>query len=370
MAYYTYLFSPDTHEAFVQTPRDNAGVRERHQNAAARLRPGDVLVCYLTQVSRWLGLLRVVDGRPFKDETLDPYVVRLRVEPLTFAEDMEHAIPIRVPEVWRTLSFTLDQEVGSRAWTGKIRGSLVPLDQDDGKFLEELLMSQGAERRAYPLSSEDQQKLDSFAKLDRLQVRRADSDVPVSVPEPEPDGDDAAADGVPGRTSHQMQATLARLGIDLGLDVWAPRADRERMLATLDRGDIAFLDRLPLNYDEVTLRTIENIDVLWLRGRSIVRAFEVEHTTSVYSGILRMADLLALQPNMAIRLHLVAPSERRDKVFSELRRPVFSLLERGPLAQLCTYLSYDGVDELAALPNLQHMRDSVIDEYVEEADEV
>jgi hypothetical protein len=39
---------------------------------------------------------------------------------------------------------------------------------------------------------------------------------------------------------------------------------------------------------------IERIDVLWLKGRSIKRAFEVEHTTSIYSGILRMADLLAL----------------------------------------------------------------------------
>ena len=46
--------------------------------------------------------------------------------------------------------------------------------------------------------------------------------------------------------------------------------------------------------------------------RSIVRAFEVEHTTAVYSGLLRMADLLALQPNMDIRLHIVAPDERRD----------------------------------------------------------
>ena len=92
------------------------------------------------------------------------------------------------------------------------------------------------------------------------------------------------------------------------------------------------LDRLPLNYDDTTLRTIEQIDVIWLRGRSIVRAFEVEHTTSVYSGILRMADLLALQPNMDIRLHIVAPVSKRDKVFSEIRRPVFSLLERGPLA--------------------------------------
>ena len=142
------------------------------------------------------------------------------------------------------------------------------------------------------------------------------------------------------------------------------------MLATIQPQGIEFLDELPLNYDEVTLRTIENIDVLWLRGRSIVRAFEVEHTTAVYSGLLRMADLLALQPNMDIKLHIVAPSERRKKVFDELRRPVFSLLERGPLAELCTYLSYEGLDELAALPNLQHMRDSVIDEYVEEPEEV
>lgn len=96
---------------------------------------------------------------------------------------------------------------------------------------------------------------------------------------------------------------------------------------------IAFLDDLPLNYDQTTLDTIEQIDVIWLKRRSIARAFEVEHTTAVYSGLLRMADLLALQPNMDIRLHIVAPDERRDKVFREMLRPVFSLLDRGPLAR-------------------------------------
>ena len=87
---------------------------------------------------------------------------------------------------------------------------------------------------------------------------------------------------------------------------------------------------MPLNYDETTLSTIEQIDVIWLKGRSIVRAFEVEHTTSVYSGLLRMADLLALQPNMNINLHIVAPDNRQEKVFQEIQRPVFSLLEKGP----------------------------------------
>jgi hypothetical protein len=38
-----------------------------------------------------------------------------------------------------------------------------------------------------------------------------------------------------------------------------------------------------------------------------VRAFEVEHTTAIYSGLLRMADLLSLVPNMDIKLHIVAP---------------------------------------------------------------
>lgn len=132
--------------------------------------------------------------------------------------------------------------------------------------------------------------------------------------------------------------------------------------------DAPTLLELPLNYDDTTLRTIEQIDVLWLRGRSIVRAFEVEHTTSVYSGILRMADLLALQPNMDIRLHIVAPLAKQEKVFNEIRRPVFSLLERGPLAESCTYLSYDSLRELAAQKHIAHLSDSVLDEYAEEAE--
>jgi len=85
-------------------------------------------------------------------------------------------------------------------------------------------------------------------------------------------------------------------------------------------------------------------------------------------GLLRMADLLALQPNMDIRLHIVAPTAKREKVFQEIRRPVFSLLERGPLSELCTYLSYDGLRDLAEEKHLSHLSDSVLDEYAEEAE--
>lgn len=42
-------------------------------------------------------------------------------------------------------------------------------------------------------------------------------------------------------------------------------------------------------------------------------------------------------------------------------------MKRRPLAKTCTYLSYDSVKEVAALPHLARVNDSVLDEYEEEA---
>ena len=71
----------------------------------------------------------------------------------------------------------------------------------------------------------------------------------------------------------------------MGFKIWIPRGDRGRVRELVNEKERpAFLEDLPLNYDTTTIDTIELIDVLWLKGRSIVRAFEVEHTTAVYSG--------------------------------------------------------------------------------------
>ena len=56
------------------------------------------------------------------------------------------------------------------------------------------------------------------------------------------------------------------------------------------------------------------------------------------------------------------------RFFQEIRRPVFSLLEKGPLAESCTYLSYDSLRELGAQKHLAHLSDTVLDEYAEEAE--
>jgi hypothetical protein len=199
-------------------------------------------------------------------------------------------------------------------------------------------------------------------------VKREDIDITVTIPSDKPEVDTDNSLKISVRESHRIQALLADIGFRMGMKIWIPRSDRHAVLKKWNKSEIDILNRLPLNYDDTTLKTIEQIDVLWLDRRSIVRAFEIEHTTAVYSGILRMADLLALQPNMRIKLHIVAPSEKREKVFQEIRRPVFSLLESGPLAESCTYLSYDSIEELASQKLLDHLSDSVLDDFSEKVE--
>ncbi len=107
-------------------------------------------------------------------------------------------------------------------------------------------------------------------------------------------------------------------------------------------------EQLPQQFDPATNRTIELIDLLWLQGNAIVAAFEIESTTSIYSGLLRMSDLVSMQPNIATPLFLVAPEERRDKVILQVNRPTFERMEP-PLVDVCRYISFEDLrDSLAA----------------------
>lgn len=199
-------------------------------------------------------------------------------------------------------------------------------------------------------------------------VKRPERSVSVSVPAISEEETSEKMKATEMRESLQIQAALAEIGARMGLSIWLPKADRARILNVWRPAADVLLEELPLNYENTTLRTVEQIDVLWLKKRSIVRAFEVEHTTSIYSGLLRMADLVALQPNLNINLHIVAPAAKRERVFQEIRRPVFSLLEPRPLADICTYLSYESIRDLVGAKHLDRLSDAVIEDYEERAE--
>jgi hypothetical protein len=174
----------------------------------------------------------------------------------------------------------------------------------------------------------------------------------VSIPEPEPEPEEASApiadstETVASTTRHtEIQFHLLSLGAEMGFDLWVARNDRNKKWTNQTLGELpGMVPELPTQFNRATNQTIELIDVLWLKGNSIVAAFEVESTTSIYSGLLRMSDLLALQPNLEIDLFLVAPDDRRDKVEQELLRPTFSLREK-PLSTVCGFLAFSKLTE-------------------------
>jgi hypothetical protein len=278
----------------------------------------------------------------------------------------EKAVPIKEDELWNHLSFTKGYEKGTSAWAQRVKGSLSVMSDDDARLIHAVLTRQASGgARSYPYDVETYQGFLARA------VPTTTQPVSVTVPTDSKDAEPVAApeEQVKAtRESIKIQALLAQIGARMGFQIWIPKADRTAVLGEMSGERPDLLERLPLNYDETTIRTIEQIDVLWLKSRSIRRAFEVEHTTSIYSGLLRMADLLTLQPNMNIRLHIVAPASRREKVFQEITRPVFSLLvENEPLSKRCTFMPYDDVRALAETPNLSYLSDRVIEEYEESA---
>jgi len=363
MTFFTNLFSPDTYETFSRSDRTVSGFSKHQLAWAKRINKGDRFVCYMTKLGRWVGVLEVLsecypDDSPLYFPDDDPYVIRFKVRPVVWLPK-DQAIPIREKHIWDTLSFTKGIDQKSTTWTGKVRISLNKLSDEDGQFLQDQLLAQQSAGHRYPVDE------DEYRRWLAQKVRRADKVVPVTVPADDEEPDDSEDKSQSVRESITIQALLAIIGEKMGFNIWVPKADRPAVLKEWTPADKALVNTLPLNYNEPTLQTIEQIDVLWLKGRAIVRAFEVEHTTAVYSGILRMADLLALQPNMDIKLHLVAPEARKTKVMGEIQRPVFSLLEKGPLSEYCTFLPYGSLRELSKLKHLQYLSDEVLEEYAE-----
>lgn len=126
-------------------------------------------------------------------------------------------------------------------------------------------------------------------------------------------------------THTDVQASLRDLGHALGFDVWIAANDRGRPHGCGMLGD-GCLQQFPAAVAQGS-DSIRLIDVVWVsrEGPAVAAAFEVEHSTSIYSGILRMHDLaLGTQVGAQSTLFLVAPDDRRDEVAQQLRRPAFS----------------------------------------------
>jgi hypothetical protein len=270
------------------------------------LRVGDVLLCYVkAPAKRWVGAL-TVEGEWFFDyedaiwghdaEGRAAYPARFRTAP-SIALPVERGLPVE-----RTIGVLRCMREG--AWSGIFRRSLTRVPPEDAEMLLKMLAEP---RDPSPI---------------RMPRRRPPRPVVSGVRKGDlPSEDDTVP--APATRHAELVSKLIRLGKGLGCDVWVASDERRKSFEGHTFANDVLSEFPAVGLDPESRDLVRSIDVLWIRGRAVLAAFEVEATTSVYSGLLRMSDLVALQPNTSIDLFIVAPEELAAKVGSEILRPTF-----------------------------------------------
>lgn len=158
----------------------------------------------------------------------------------------------------------------------------------------------------------------------------------------------------------QAENSLIKLGKATGCSVLIASNDRSRIFQGKPLGEECLRSLPNLGLNEEAVRRISLIDVIWIIKNTPVCAFEVETTTSIYSGLLRMSDLLSVVPSLKISLYIVAPRNRQDRVRAELTRPTFRKIG---LDEYCKFIHMEELQKLLSkVEGLQgHIQPTIID---------
>ena len=142
---------------------------------------------------------------------------------------------------------------------------------------------------------------------------------------------------LPNLSHSQVQSLLGAIGMKKGYDIWFPESDKLKIdNKILDLEKIK--DKLPtfsIDIDNI----ISEIDVIWFDNVKPISFFEVEHSTPIYSGLLRFNDVL-LTISGVDNFNIVADDEREGKFSREIRRPTF---RQNKLIDKVTFLNYENI---------------------------
>ncbi len=121
----------------------------------------------------------------------------------------------------------------------------------------------------------------------------------------------------------EMQYHLLKIGKALGYDVIAASNDRSKSFCGNNFSFMSMQQFPEINLDKETLNTVKLIDVLWFQKKTnnVIAAFEVEKSTSIYSGILRLTDLGYTIADGDEVFYLIVPDKREKDVVLQLSRP-------------------------------------------------
>ncbi len=145
------------------------------------------------------------------------------------------------------------------------------------------------------------------------------------------------------RTHTKAQGMLAKLGRQLCDFVWIARDNHSNTWQNERLGDLSIGTLPKIGTDPTEQKIIPYIDVIWLgKNKSIKAAFEIECTTSIYSGLLRMTDLMELHGSLNFSFYIVIPEARVKEVKQQLSRPTFKAIE---LDKNCKWIIIEELDK-------------------------
>jgi hypothetical protein len=300
-----------------------------------RVEPGDILLCYCkAPASRWVGALRVT-GEAFRGD-----------EPIWgLTEDGGVRYPWRFPaEPVVTLDPTRGipgaeaaAELGVlrrlKQWGTYLQRSLNGVPTEDGQRLIDMLHEP---REPVPIAVPKRRR-STTARAEAPEPTHLDAQALPLQLTPRPDEEVPDEPGQ-SRTHTEIQAKLRDIGLFEGFDVWV--ADRGVQWQGEPLGTGCLTD-LPVVAAERTRVVMKNIDVIWFRSGAghPVRFFEIEHSTSVYSGLLRFNDVMIDFP--IPEAFIVGDGEKTLRKFErEIARRTF---EHSRLSDVTRFLSYDRV---------------------------
>ena len=123
----------------------------------------------------------------------------------------------------------------------------------------------------------------------------------------------------PITTHTDAEASLIELGNLLGFDTYVTAEDGSKEWHGQKLCEIATLREIPLFTYQRLLDTVRHIDVIWFKEEFPSFCFEVEHSTDVTKGLLRLYQISKLDA----RFLIVGPPDVRAKFDTEVGKDPF-----------------------------------------------
>ncbi|MEJ7700892.1 MAG: hypothetical protein WKF71_14780 [Pyrinomonadaceae bacterium] len=188
---------------------------------------------------------------------------------------------------------------------------------EDGLYLDEIpeLYCNKVTEILFPNYQKDLSKLKEISKIINIEIK---DDVEL--------------------THYDLQAKLVLVGGYLGYRTFVPAPDKGRMTIYGNLGGLCTEQEIPEgSIPGLSLNTVKFVDVIWFDEEGYpTHAFEVEHTTDITKGLLRLYQVHKLR----IKMFIISEEINKGKFQREVSKSPFAKIKNE-----FVFKNYDELDE-------------------------